>query len=636
MKRIPRFCVVMAAALGGQCVATVAASERDRCATPQSDLVAAPSTGASWAVIDRCAEDSPLLPRDGEDVERTLARLAECRQALRTIVRSGTDADREALWSRFEERADDPLMEAQILETFLDAQVESSLAALEESPATAFDPPLAQVEMPEVLRQGPADLQQAWLTYQAIVEAEQDGDEVPDGEEIPLHSKRAAFRRTIAAFLRGRRPPADAVRELTRYELGGGCGLGSGLMYGTRAKVVLIAHLRAGRPDLALAASGDIDPSPFAVEEPTARWDRRLLSAAGVDWESFLLGGALSGRKEMADDLARDGSERAASRLLDAVRLIGAEERQTREEDSLLWPLAALVETTGLCGDYTLEHPSEVRRSCQAEPISGDLQAEVLDLLAAKVGPEAGLREAGVASHLLVRLCRAESRPAFRAMLRSRYQEARELGVIGLRAHGETVADAGPSRPVAFRIVVDGRPAAGQQVAWILDWEDEDQDSGGTVADEHGIIRLARDPFVDPSRRLASVRLSAPDLSSARDLWFAATVEPPADLETMTTVSVRTGSLTVVIPPSLLDGARESSAMLQLVARGDAGPSLLASSGMPVASTHIRFPNLQRGEYEVWLYRTAGFHGSSIVAVDERPATLTVSEIPASDEIEEE
>jgi hypothetical protein len=171
-----------------------------------------------------------------------------------------------------------------------------------------------------------------------------------------------------------------------------------------------------------------------------------------------------------------------------------------------------------------------------------------------------------------------------------------------------------------------------------VDWEDEDPDSDGTGADEHGIIRLARDPFVDPSRRLASVRLSAPDLSSAGDLWFAATVEPPADLEAVTTVSVRTGSLTVVIPPSLLDGARNDSAMLQLVARADAdaGSSRLASSGMPVASTHITFPHLQRGEYQVWLYRTAGFHGSSIVAVDERPAMLTVSESPASGEIEEE
>jgi hypothetical protein len=41
--------------------------------------------------------------------------------------------------------------------------------------------------------------------------------------------------------------------------------------------------------------------------------------------------------------------------------------------------------------------------------IGGDLQVDILDFLAEKIGPGAGLREAEAASHLQLQLCRPES-----------------------------------------------------------------------------------------------------------------------------------------------------------------------------------------------------------------------------------
>ena len=47
------------------------------------------------------------------------------------------------------------------------------------------------------------------------------------------------------------------------------------------------------------------------------------------------------------------------------------------------------------CAGYAESYPSEVRRRCEAEPVSGDLQEDVLDLLAEKVGADAGLARSG-------------------------------------------------------------------------------------------------------------------------------------------------------------------------------------------------------------------------------------------------
>src|SRR5207245_8942558 len=70
--------------------------------------------------------------------------------------------------------------------------------------------------------------------------------------------------------------------------------------------------------------------------------------------------------------------------------------------------------------------------------------------------------------------------------VRSPYDEVRKKGAIGLRALGETLADPRPSYPVAFRILVDGKPVGQRQVEWTLrtgEWEE----SSSTESDEEGV-----------------------------------------------------------------------------------------------------------------------------------------------------
>ena len=172
-------------------------------------------------------------------------------------------------------------------------------------------------------------------------------------DTIVFQSSQPAFRRAVAGLLRGRVSAAEAVRELSRYEWGGWCGTGSGLLTVPQSKALLIAHLQLGRVELALAASGGLDTPLLGAEGQTARWDRRLLAAAGIDWEGFYLGGVLSGQADLADTLARRGSERAARHLLAAAHIVeAAGEEEWNVSDSLLWPLAALVEPSGSRADY--------------------------------------------------------------------------------------------------------------------------------------------------------------------------------------------------------------------------------------------------------------------------------------------
>lgn len=106
----------------------------------------------------------------------------------------------------------------------------------------------------------------------------------------------------------------------------------------------------------------------------------------------------------------------------------------------------------------------------------------------------------------------------------------------------------------------------------------------------------------------------------------------------MSTVSVRTGSLTVVIPRTLLAGTSRPPT-IQLLAETarygvDAMP-LPVSGNLPVVSSRITFPHVQHGRYEVWLHRGVSLHTSPTVEVGEHPATLTVSERSFKEELAE-
>jgi hypothetical protein len=628
--------VVWAAGLLGGPAAWAGSIGRDACAEPAEDAPA-PTAEESWARLQHCLDDPRTDVAFAEHVWTPGTH--PCGESARQVVITGDDRARERMWSLFDGLPDESPLGMDVLDAFLDWHVGQALRGLEASPAApVVARPAPAAEMPRHLEEAPPDLQQAWRVFQSVVEEGEDESDLPAaGPPIPFRSNQPRFRRAVAALLRGRVSATDTVGELARFQGSGGCSRGSFPLDGPRSKALLIAYLRLGRADLALAARGGGLSLPVAGAADV-RWDPRLLGAAGIDWEAFHLGGLLAGELELAEPLARQGSERAARQLLAATRLFDAAGRAEGLSLTplLLGPMGAVVASSGACPGAEAFGARELQRGCEAPALGGAIQEDALDFLAEQVEPGAGLREAQVASSLLVQLCRPESRPAFRAMFASSYGEVRAKGAIGLRGLGDTVADPHPALPAAFRIVVDGRPVAERTVRWNLHTDGPEDESGSAESDAEGVVHLPRDPFVDPRRAVHSVELAAPDLAAPQDVWFSASVEPPADLAALTTVSVRTGALTVRVPPALRHGRDTAPLTLHLLAEvslaGLDGFMTSASVELPVASGRITFPRLQHGRYQVWLRRGDQVYGSSPAEVGARPATLTVNERSLAEE----
>ena len=210
---------------------------------------------------------------------------------------------------------------------------------------------------------------------------------------------------------------------------------------------------------------------------------------------------------------------------------------------------------------------------------------------------------------------------------------------MGLRGLGETVAEPFPARPVAFRLIVNGKPAAQRKVEWTLVKGEKERESSSDETDRDGILRLDRDPFMDPRNRITSVLLTAPNLTSATDAWFAVSFDRPRDLDSVSTASIRTGSLTVLIPESLSagDGRRPTTIQLlgEIARYGPVSVPLPISQELPLVSARITFPHLQHGQYQAWLQEPLGVHTSPAAEVGERPATVAVNERTFEEEAED-
>jgi hypothetical protein len=622
-----------------------------RRAAPNSSAVGAAdepepkSPDDAWPVVLGCTDDPQLDPEADVDFEQAWPRMRQCGEAAREIVSLGNDDDRERLWSVFDELPEASPWRGDVIDAFLDWHLHNSLARLAGEPVAArTPPPVSDAELPEFLQAAPRDLQDAWRLYDVLGRAyAKMRDQHGSNEAITFQSNQPVFQRAIADFLRGRTSVAQTVRDVSRFEWGGWCGTGSGMLYAPQSKTLLIAFLQLGQYEQALAASAGLETWSFGNEQAVVRWDRRLLAAAGIDWEPVYIGGVVAGEAALAETLASHGSEGGARQLLSAALALDEAVANRREGapdygDQLLWPLAALVESSGSCpGEATL-NSREVQRAADAPPVGGDVQEGVLELLAEKVGPGAALPEADAASHLLLQRCRPESRAAFRAMLRSPYGQLRQRGAIGLRGLGETVAEPFPARPVAFRLIVNGKPAAQRKVEWTLLKGEGGRESSTADTDRDGILRLERDPFMDPRNRITSVLLTAPNLTSATDAWFAVSLDRPADLDAGTTASIRTGSLTVLIPESLAGSAGRRPLTLQLVAEtvryGPVSRPLPISRELSIVSPRITFPHLQRGRYQAWLHGPGGLHMSPEAEVGERPATVAISERSVEEDAE--
>jgi hypothetical protein len=186
---------------------------------------------------------------------------------------------------------------------------------------------------------------------------------------------------------------------------------------------------------------------------------------------------------------------------------------------------------------------------------------------------------------------------------------------------------------VSFRFLVNGKPAAKRALLWTLETADGGGETSSVDTDDTGVLSLEREGFVDPRHRASALRFQSPQLENAADEWLDVTVEPPTDLDAITTISIRTGALTVLVPPAILDATESEPPTLTLYARGDGDGSDIdtyeVSGDMRVTSNRIEFPHLQHGSYQVWLYVGAVLYSAPAVEVGAKQVTTTIGLDPA-------
>src|SRR5260221_618608 len=143
-----------------------------RTAAPKASAVGAAdepepkSPGDAWPVVLECADDPQPDPEADVDFEQAWPRMRQCGEAAREVVSLGDDADRERLWSVFDELPETSPWRGDVIDAFVDWHLRNALARLEGVPVAPRTPALvSDAELPEFLEGAPRDLQEAWRLY---------------------------------------------------------------------------------------------------------------------------------------------------------------------------------------------------------------------------------------------------------------------------------------------------------------------------------------------------------------------------------------------------------------------------------------------------------------------------------------
>jgi hypothetical protein len=576
----------------------------------------------AWALLDGCGssgsdEAEPVVPEGGRSYEAEFA----CVHAGKAVLALGDASDRDRLWDLHDALPEASVLRMLILPALLASHVEDAAAVLDGVRATVAFAPRTEEESPQRLElaDASAELRSAVALAEAVRGHEWPEPSAPPGERLVYTSNedRRRFDAAVSRILKGGAGAEEARGLLDRFEYGAGCG-GWQSFELARSAARLVLALREGRvdPDAVLAYA------MAATEKEQERLRRRLLAAVGIDWEALDVGLFLSAGRTELEPLVRSGSDRAARLLLELATLArrAGDDRNHEIVQTLVVPLAGFVAGNGPCADYRTVSSEDVERDPDAPAIDEGLQLAILDLLHEAVAPTAGLDEATAASHALLRACREESRPAFRAMRQSPFFELRSRGALALRALGEAVEDPVPPPGVAFRLRVDGRDWRGP-VRWVLERASGEW-AGGSAGGTSGVVHLDRDPFLDAAARVEAVRFEP--LAPEGDTWFSARAEVPADLADTTTLAVRTGSLSVSIPSRALatDGPVRGGGLLSIeTVDGEGRPEEFVLSVSPTRTLYTW--RLQHGTYRASLLLPDGSQWlSPRVEVGARPEAV--------------
>ena len=449
---------------------------------------------------------------------------SDCGEAVRDyLLRSPSEADREAGWAAY---AALPPGEFRrwVLDTFVLRHLYDATAHLPDAV-----PSPARVDLPRAL----VDYRRLRDMARAVA-----GTERAVGPAIPFAGHQQEFEAAVVAFLRGGPSAVEAEAKLARFEW-------KGAVEGWRERMWLdqLSAARWAKRGRYAAAASVLFERWWNENAHLDRPRRKLLAAAGFDWQRVYVGTMLEDHQSAAFDVARDGHPTAALWLLAANHYRPEDTHGWREDPTrFLAALAAFVRRTDRCQDPYPPFGVRLRDGKAAAP--PELQTKILDLLGQRaLAP--GLDTAQEAGELLAALCRPESVPVFHAMLRSPFHRVREHGRDALKGFERDVPPIQQNPSVVFRLLVDGVPVASRNIAWGAGHVGKGVMSSATT-DNDGALALPRDYFLDPEMRVDYV-VFHPGPAVTGQSWFRSVVTSHAlrDLDAIPPVSISTQALSV-------------------------------------------------------------------------------------------
>jgi hypothetical protein len=467
--------------------------------------------------------------------------------------------------------------------------------------------PLKTADTPPEIEKLPATLQHAWRTYRAAVPIRWAPKQVRSFLE-----EEERFWQVIADLLAGRGGPW--AETLEGFYWGHWCGTGSERFSQPLSQALLLAYVAENRLPEALAAALTVDlgKSMFRFDwETMGESPLQFIKQSGIDWQAALIGRLVAsdlvkgspesfGRSQAADDLqplVSEADDAGVSMLLEVARLVPRDEQHFPSPyDRSLDALRALAPPRSPQGTWLRFGGLRQREA----PLGRDVQLTILSHLNDLADEKLSVSAAQSLLGCFEAWRRPETCPALRRLVEHPSETVAMRAANLLKEMGEQVVVPPKAPPVRYRIVINGTAASGLNVEWSIHGGGGSTQSSET-ADAEGVITLSRDYFLDGVDR---VELGSSSVSRPEEMWFRATLPPPAEEGKIHDVGIMTGPCSLLLSiPQTVDVGKDSKMEIEMQLRDEANAkdSYVRSRlrfVLPV-SGRVDFPHLMAGRYAV-------------------------------------
>jgi hypothetical protein len=469
--------------------------------------------------------------------------------------------------------------------------------------------PREQADAPPEIEKLPATLQHAWRTYRAAVPPKLAPKQVHN-----FHEEEKRFWEVIADLLAGRGGPW--AETLEGFYWGHGCGTGSEKFSQPRSQALLLAYVAENRLPEALAAALTVDSgeSMFRFDRETMReTPLKIIRESGIDWQAALIGRLVAsdlvegspesfGRSQAANNLqplVSEADDSGVSMLLEVARLVPRDEQH--DFSQYLDALKALAPPLAHKEPGLIIFSSSGSLKQRDAPMGQDVELAILSHLNDLADEKSSVSAAQSLLACFEAWWRPETRPALRRLVEHPSETVAMRAAKLLEEMGEKVVVPPKTPPVRYRIVINGTAASGLKVEWCIHHPGGGWMSSSEEADAEGVITLSRDYFLDGVDR---VELGSSSVSKPEEMWFRATLPPPALEGKIHDVGITTGPCSLLLSiPQKVDVGKDSKMEIEMQLRdaANAKDSDFRSRlrfVLPV-SDRVDFPHLMAGRYAV-------------------------------------